>query len=1397
MAADFAGKPLQVLLITGGCCHDYESQKGILAAGLEERANVKVTTVLQGGDRTDSRIPLYENPDWARGYDIVIHDECFADVKDTNWVAQVLAPHRAGLPGVVLHCAMHCYRTGTDDWFEFCGVTSRQHGAQYPHAVLNRDGAHPIMKDFGAAWANPAGELYWIEKVWPTAHPLASSKNQENGHDEVCVWVNQYRKTRVFGTTIGHHNETVSSPEYLDLLTRGVLWACGKLDAGYLKPVAPKLVPVNLATGGKATASTEQQGPGHPAKDAIDGSTGTRWCASDGSAPQWWQLELAHEETTTGARLDWESSGAAYRYKLELSSDGKAWQTTVDASQNTAKGASEPRWSPTKARFMKVTFLGSGPGQWGSITEVQLYGDRMVTIDPRELKAGKDKELLGDTKVPAEFETTLFAAPPAINYSIFVATAPDGTVYASSDKNGSLDRAPHRGAIYRLRDLDGDGRADESKLFVADVDTPRGLAWDRDRLYVLHPPNISAYIDHDGDGIADEEQVLVKGVAFTFKDRPGDHSSNGLEQGADGWLYCAIGDFGFMEATGTDGRKLQLRGGGVLRVRPDGTGMEMYARGTRNILEAAVSPELDVLERDNTNDGDGWDVRLHHSTQYGQHGYPSLYQHFADEIITPLHDYGGGSGCGAVYLDEPGFPAGYSPGLYTCDWGREWVYRHHLTPNGATFGIDQNEFVHATRVTDLDVDASSHLYISSWKGATFTYAGENVGYLIRVTPKGYHAEPVPDFAHASTGELLKLLESPSHRRRLAAQRELIAKPADKGIIRGLEKLAESKTAIPASRIAAVFALKQIQHEKSTPFMISLAKDPSIREYALRALTDRLEEMAGVPAAPIVAGLKDANPRVRLQSIISAVRLGQVANGAAVAALLDDADPVVAHTAVQSLAKLGASDAVFAVLDSNTASPTARLHAVHSIQLQHEPAVAQGLISRLDKETDPARRRGLITALCRLFSTDAVWNGDGWGTRPDTSGPYYQPVAWSETANIGTALARALAVSTGDEAIFLVKELARHKVNTPELVQQALGLAAKIPAMVPLVVDQLAKANPAPKEAQAFLVSVATAEGTAPAVRAQTIGALERLGGEESLAATLTALTKIPADPGGALEAARNSYLNSGKLGGQLAFLTASASRLSGDASAWADAGILTLSTRGKAGSDVKAAALKALDEGWAVVARRAQILRAVALIGHKASSDRVLASLNDADAAVAQYALAAAKVLKLDIEKSKAENGPMVGNMKTEEVVAAVVKTTGSVALGEQLFTRQGCVTCHTVKKDQALRGPFLGVVATLYRRPDLAEAILLPNKTIAQGFATHHFETKDGNEYEGFVTLEAADKVTIRNVTGQEIVIPVAQIANRTKLEKSIMPEGLAANLSVKEFASLLDYLESLPKQQ
>ena len=230
-------KPLKVLLITGGCCHDYAKQRLILKEGIETRAHAEVESVHSEDHSTKARFSIYENPEWAKGYDVVIHDECSADVKEIEYVQNILNAHKGGVPAVNLHCAMHCYRTGSADWFEFCGIQSSSHGPQKPIEVSYVEKDHVINKPL-SDWTTINEELYNNLKIFETAKPIARGKqNTGSKVDEtVIAWTNEYGKGRIFSTTLGHNNETVADDRYLDLVTRGLLWSCDKLNEEYLKP---------------------------------------------------------------------------------------------------------------------------------------------------------------------------------------------------------------------------------------------------------------------------------------------------------------------------------------------------------------------------------------------------------------------------------------------------------------------------------------------------------------------------------------------------------------------------------------------------------------------------------------------------------------------------------------------------------------------------------------------------------------------------------------------------------------------------------------------------------------------------------------------------------------------------------------------------------------------------------------------------------------------------------------------------------------------------------------------------------------------------------------------------------------------------------------------------------
>ena len=229
-------KPIKALLVLGGCCHDYKAQKDILANGIAQRANVEVTIAYDPDSSTHHLNPVYANKDWSKGFDVIIHDECSADVKDLDLINNtILQPHKDGLPGVVLHCGMHCYRSEgwpqvVTPWFEFTGLQTTGHGAQLPIAVTYIDKENPITRGL-ADWTTIHEELYnnIAGHVLATAHPLARGKQGKD--DNVVTWTNLYNgKTRVFATTLGHNNETCADGRYLDLVTRGLLWSVDKLD---------------------------------------------------------------------------------------------------------------------------------------------------------------------------------------------------------------------------------------------------------------------------------------------------------------------------------------------------------------------------------------------------------------------------------------------------------------------------------------------------------------------------------------------------------------------------------------------------------------------------------------------------------------------------------------------------------------------------------------------------------------------------------------------------------------------------------------------------------------------------------------------------------------------------------------------------------------------------------------------------------------------------------------------------------------------------------------------------------------------------------------------------------------------------------------------------------------
>ncbi|MCA9058239.1 MAG: ThuA domain-containing protein [Planctomycetaceae bacterium] len=227
-----AARPLKGLLITGGCCHDYENQKRIITEGISQRVNIEWDVAHEGGESRDHKISTYKQPGWAKQYDVIVHNECFGAVVDDEFVRSIAEAHFEGVPAIIIHCSLHSYRmapVGADSWRELIGVTSRSHEKHRSVLVKSVNDDHPVMRGFPAEWQSPNGELYKIEKVWPNCIPLAQAYGADTKLDHPVVWVNTFGRARVFGTSLGHHNETMNTEVWLNLVSRGVLWTTEKI----------------------------------------------------------------------------------------------------------------------------------------------------------------------------------------------------------------------------------------------------------------------------------------------------------------------------------------------------------------------------------------------------------------------------------------------------------------------------------------------------------------------------------------------------------------------------------------------------------------------------------------------------------------------------------------------------------------------------------------------------------------------------------------------------------------------------------------------------------------------------------------------------------------------------------------------------------------------------------------------------------------------------------------------------------------------------------------------------------------------------------------------------------------------------------------------------------------
>jgi glucose/arabinose dehydrogenase len=238
---------------------------------------------------------------------------------------------------------------------------------------------------------------------------------------------------------------------------------------------------------------------------------------------------------------------------------------------------------------------------------------------------GQGKVQLSRIKLPAGFQIAVWADGVASARSI--AQSPGGTIFVGS----------WNGNVYAMRDENKDGKADRVITVASGLTSmPNGVAFRDGALYVAEINRILRF-----DNI--ESKLEAAGTPAVVTDKfPTDkhHGWKFIRFGPDGLLYvpvgapCNICDRGDPYNT-------------IWRMKPDGTGMEIFARGVRNTVGFDWHPTTrELWFTDNGRDNFGNDQpgdELNRAPTAGMHfGYP-----FCHEGKIPDPEFGSRGSCSA------------------------------------------------------------------------------------------------------------------------------------------------------------------------------------------------------------------------------------------------------------------------------------------------------------------------------------------------------------------------------------------------------------------------------------------------------------------------------------------------------------------------------------------------------------------------------------------------------------------------------------------------------------------------------------------------------------------------------------------------------------------------------
>jgi putative membrane-bound dehydrogenase-like protein len=600
---------------------------------------------------------------------------------------------------------------------------------------------------------------------------------------------------------------------------------------------------------------------------------------------------------------------------------------------------------------------------------------------------------LDGLQVPTGFSIERAVSDDMVTYPMFASFDDQGRlfVFESDGSSPSTQEMLEKPSYFirLLEDTNGDGIFDESKIFADSLTFPKGGVFYKGSLYVSASPDLLRLTDIDGDGVADEEEVLLTGWIL---------SSNGAALGGpffgpDGWMYITDARRGF-NITTKEGNNLKGNGARIWRCRPDGSGLEsICSGGFDNAIELIFMPSGETIGTMTyfIDPQGGMRDALIHWVEGGV--YPKVHNVIKEDklkltgdLMPVMTKMARVAPSGIMRYRGLYFGEGYLNNLFSAEFNTGRVMRHQIISEGASYKTIEEPFITSTvadiHLTDVLEDADGSLLVLNTGGWFITGCPLSVVAKLNVHGGIYRIRKNNTDRIEDAGGLKLSLSSLSIENLVEYAKDRRFAVRDKVIERLVEiggsAVAPIKKSMLASedqevRTAAVFALARIKTSSALNAIHNALSDPSmtVRTAAARVLGLLKYKEAITQLANLVQN--DEQLAVRRQA---ATALGQIGDSRAVDALLLAAEVIsdrfVEHAIIYALMELEDSSALIEALKHSSTS-VRKVAVIALDQMEGSILQKEHLVQFLSSEHDQLWAIGIWVASHHPEWADMVIN----------------------------------------------------------------------------------------------------------------------------------------------------------------------------------------------------------------------------------------------------------------------------------------------------------------------------------------------------------------------------------------------------------------------------------------